>query len=114
MLGSHEVLTGFLLADVLRRLGMSQRKLARRIGATQDWIGRLHNGRQSPSWETVCRIARALDLSVGVFVAGDPAREQFLGTVAGMPPAAPPQSHRVAGIGPKPKPPTRPMPRKKS
>lgn len=70
--------TGFDLRSVIERLGLSQRKLARLLGATQDWVGRIHNGHSAPSWATVLRIARALEVSVGVFVPGDPARDEFL------------------------------------
>lgn len=70
--------SGFDLKSVLERLGLSQRKLARLLGATQDWVGRLHNGHNSPSWTTALRIARVLEVSVSVFVPGDPARDKFL------------------------------------
>jgi transcriptional regulator with XRE-family HTH domain len=67
----------FLLADVLRKLNMSQRKLSRLMDVDQNWVGRIHNGRQQPTWETVQRIARVLGVSVGVFADNDPARLRF-------------------------------------
>jgi len=96
--------TGFLLKEVIERLGVSQRQLAKRMGSTQDWLGRIHNGRNAPSWNTVLRIARALEVSVGVFAPGDPAREQFFEANGGIPADQLGAERRRAGIGPKPKP----------
>lgn len=67
----------FLLKDVLLKLGVSQRRLAKLLGATQDWVSRLHSGKNAPAWPTAVRIARALQVSVGVFCDNDPARQAF-------------------------------------
>lgn len=82
---------GFLLRDVLLKLGVSQRQLAKRMGATQDWVSRIFNGKHAPAWPTVVRIARALQVSVGVFADNDPARLRFFMTAQPEDPApAPP------------------------
>jgi transcriptional regulator with XRE-family HTH domain len=67
----------FLLKEVLSTLGVSQYKLAKLMGRTQDWVGRIALEKQSPSWESVVRIARTLNVSVGVFCDKDPASLQF-------------------------------------
>ena len=66
------------LAGVLERLGMSQRQLAKQLGRTQDWVGRIRNAKSLPSWETVCRIADCLGLSIGAFRPGDPAHDALM------------------------------------
>lgn len=73
----------FHLRAVLKRLGMSQRKLAKILDVTQDWVSRIHNDRNLPTWPTAVRIAEALGVSVGVFREGDEAFEKFFKQKAG-------------------------------
>lgn len=80
----------FLLRDVLIKLGVSQRQLAKRLGATQDWVSRLYHGRNAPAWPTAVRIARALGVSVAVFNDNDPARLMFFQSPEENPFSAPP------------------------
>ncbi len=56
------------LAASIRRLreerGITREALAMRAGVTNGTLARIELAQSSPSWDTVCRIATALDLSV--------------------------------------------------
>jgi|HubBroStandDraft_4_1064222.scaffolds.fasta_scaffold33953_2 transcriptional regulator with XRE-family HTH domain len=52
---------GNLILEHRRRLGLSQRSLARRAGTTQAAVSRIERGLTSPTWDTV----RALLLAMG-------------------------------------------------
>ncbi len=56
------------LAASIRRLreerGITREALAMRAGITNGTLARIELGRSSPSWDTVCHIAVALDLSI--------------------------------------------------
>lgn len=49
------------------RAGLSQRALALAIGSTQPHVADMEAGRKSPSWDMVCRLARALEVSTEEF-----------------------------------------------
>ena len=49
------------LAEIRRRLGISQRELARRSGVSQSLISKIERGRVNPSYEAVKRIMRAVE-----------------------------------------------------
>lgn len=44
------------------RAGLSQRQLAERIGMSHSYISRLEDDQHSPSVDTLCRLARALEV----------------------------------------------------
>jgi transcriptional regulator with XRE-family HTH domain len=90
---------GFMLRDVLDKLGISQRKLAKMVGGTGDWIARIYHGRNAPSWPTVVKIARCLGVSVGVFADNDPARLHFFQRVHLPPEPQPPGRPRAKPSG---------------
>jgi transcriptional regulator with XRE-family HTH domain len=48
----------------LRReeLGLSQEAVALEVGVETSWISHIESGRQNPSWGTVDRMSRALEL----------------------------------------------------
>jgi len=46
-----------------KRLGLTQRQLARRLGATDGYISHLEKGLRVPSWEFAVGLARVLELS---------------------------------------------------
>jgi DNA-binding XRE family transcriptional regulator len=52
------------LIELRKRLGLSQRDLARAAGMKQPEIARIEKGRVSPTWETVSRILRAVGAEV--------------------------------------------------
>lgn len=49
------------LADVRRRLGLTQRELARISGVSQSLVSKIERGRINPSYEAVRRIMEALE-----------------------------------------------------
>ncbi len=59
---------GELIREARKRMGLSQRELAERLGTTQAVIARWESGRMSPSFERVVEAIRAcgLDLSVRI------------------------------------------------
>ncbi len=44
------------------RSGLSQAQLAERLGTTQSAIARLETGQSTPKIETLCKLARVLDI----------------------------------------------------
>lgn len=68
--GYRRAKEGFDLAERVRRarerLGITQAKLASRIGSTQPAVARLEAGGVTPSLNTLRRIAAALDLELVV------------------------------------------------
>lgn len=49
---------------------ISQRDLAARLGASEQWISAVVRGRQSVHWSTAVRIAAALDVSLDALATG--------------------------------------------
>jgi transcriptional regulator with XRE-family HTH domain len=47
------------------KLGISQEELAERMGTDLTQIGGIERGTRNPSYETLSRLARALDIRVG-------------------------------------------------
>lgn len=91
----------FVLKDVLAKLGVSQRKLAKWLEATQDWVSRIHNGKNLPSWPTACRIAEVLGVSIGVFMPEDPAWRTFFTTATPSTPYPGPDARKAPAATPK-------------
>jgi transcriptional regulator with XRE-family HTH domain len=54
------VIPGELIRDVRRRQGLSQQRLARRVGTKQSAISRLEAGKNSPSVETLELLLHAM------------------------------------------------------
>ena len=50
-------------------LGLTQLQLALELDTDATWISHLESGRQNPTYGTVDRVARALDLSIGELAA---------------------------------------------
>ena len=48
--------------------GLTQEKLAEQIGMRPQHLTRLETGGRTPSWETVLRIAKALNVSLDEFL----------------------------------------------
>lgn len=48
-----------LLREARKRAGLTQRKLARRVGTAQSVVARIERGLNSPSWETLARLIAA-------------------------------------------------------
>ena len=61
------------LARAIRRAraerGISQEELAHRAGIHPTWISHLESGRNNPSWASVKRICRALDIRISELAA---------------------------------------------
>jgi transcriptional regulator with XRE-family HTH domain len=65
---------GAPLAPFARRLaalrlaaGLSAAALARRSGVDRPFLRRLEAGKTNPGWDTVCKLARGLGVSVAAF-----------------------------------------------
>jgi predicted transcriptional regulator len=52
-------------------LGMKQKDLQEATGISQKYLSRIENDRADPGWNTVIRIARALQLNLQAFVHKD-------------------------------------------
>jgi transcriptional regulator with XRE-family HTH domain len=55
------------LRELREAAGLSQYELARRSGVSKQALSKLEKGERQPSWETVRKLARALDVSVAAF-----------------------------------------------
>jgi transcriptional regulator with XRE-family HTH domain len=62
----HSIGLGCLILTLRELKGLSQAKLAARVGSTQPAIARLESGRQVPSVNTLLRIARACGMPLAV------------------------------------------------
>ncbi len=63
-------LFGALLSAHLKRLGLTQRDLARRLGAPDTWISAIVRGKKCVRWDTAVRIARAVGVSLDELAGG--------------------------------------------
>ncbi len=64
-------LFGAYLKQLRLAAGLNQRSLAAAAGVTQQSVSRLELGLCQPTWETACRLARALGTDVTAFVGGE-------------------------------------------
>lgn len=65
---------GFVLRELGRHAGLSQRELAVRIGSTQSAIARMEKGRAEPKFCTLEKVAKALNWDLHVHArAAEPA-----------------------------------------
>lgn len=55
---SHEDL------DRMEELGLTQKKLAERMGCSQQYVSKVLRGKENLSLETLCKIENALDLHI--------------------------------------------------
>lgn len=53
-----------LMLDRMEELGINQNQLAERIGCSQQYILEVLRGRKNLSLETLCKIEKALDISI--------------------------------------------------
>lgn len=60
--GTEPVSLPEVVARARQEAGLSQRRLAERVGIHRSQIGRLENGEQTPTRETLHRLAQALEL----------------------------------------------------
>ena len=56
------------LKELRARQGLTQAVLAQRAGVTLGYIGRLEIGRHDPQLSTLCKIAKALRVSIAELV----------------------------------------------
>lgn len=57
-----------LVREARKRVGLTQRELADRLGTTQSAIARLENRRSTPSFDTVFRAVRACGLDLDIML----------------------------------------------
>jgi transcriptional regulator with XRE-family HTH domain len=58
-------LLGKRIAELRRERGMSQGDFAAKIRSTPQWISQLERGTRSPTVDTLCKIANALNVTLG-------------------------------------------------
>lgn len=80
---------GERLRELREKAGLSQYALAKRSGVTAQGIANLERG-SDPTWATVLKLARALDVDVSEFDTGEDPRDADQGD-ADEPPVAPPK-----------------------
>ena len=56
--------TGKLIKEVRLKKGLTQKQLSERCGIADSNIRKYENGHQTPKWETLKRIADALDIGI--------------------------------------------------
>jgi transcriptional regulator with XRE-family HTH domain len=56
---------GKRIAALRKERGMSQAKLAEKIRSTPQWVSQLERGTRSPTVDTLCKLANALDVTLG-------------------------------------------------
>lgn len=69
---------GLLIREARLRAGLTQARLAGRLGTTQSVVARWENLRTSPSFETVVRAIRACGLELDVSIATYDDQEDLL------------------------------------
>lgn len=52
------------IADKMGELGLSQRKLAEKMGCTQQYVCKVLKGRENMSLETICKIENTLGVEI--------------------------------------------------
>jgi transcriptional regulator with XRE-family HTH domain len=65
---------GKKIAELRRARGMSQGDFATKIRSTPQWVSQLERGMRSPTIDTLCKVANALDMSLSDLLAGAPGR----------------------------------------
>jgi transcriptional regulator with XRE-family HTH domain len=55
------------LAALRQAAGLSAAALARRAGVDRPFLRRLEAGKTNPGWDTACKLARGLGVSVAAF-----------------------------------------------
>jgi transcriptional regulator with XRE-family HTH domain len=106
---------GDRLKQLRESAGLSQYRLGQEAGVTPATISRIEAGLREPGWETVLRLARALNVSVAEFDTG----EQFNAGAEPTPPepsvdtSLEPTPLERESPSPDPEPPPPPAPRRK-
>lgn len=57
------------LSELRRAARLSAKALSRRAGLAETTVGMLERRQREPSWDTVCKLARALGVGVEAFAA---------------------------------------------
>jgi putative transcriptional regulator len=57
------------LQKLRKATGLTQEVLARRCGMSRQTLAKLESGEREPTWNAVCRLARALPVGVEAFAA---------------------------------------------
>ena len=52
------------MLDRMEELGLTQKKLAERMGCSQQYVSKVLRGKENLSLETLCKIEKALDLHI--------------------------------------------------
>ena len=52
------------MLDRMEELGLTQKKLAERMGCSQQYVSKVLRGKENLSLETLCKIENALDLHI--------------------------------------------------
>jgi transcriptional regulator with XRE-family HTH domain len=63
---------GLRLTRRRQELGLSQKALAARLGITDANITRIENGQQNVTITTLCKLAKALDMTVEELIVAEP------------------------------------------
>lgn len=74
--------TGELIKERRTELGLSQRELGERLGVTGSMIGQYENGTRTPKFQTLCKIAAALETQVANLYGKDVSFEDGLKILA--------------------------------
>lgn len=74
--------TGELIKERRTELGLSQRELGGRLGVTGSMIGQYENGTRTPKFQTLCKIAAALETQVANLYGKDVSFEDGLKILA--------------------------------
>jgi len=63
---------GLRITKRRQEIGISQKALAEKIGMPSPGLSNIENGKQNVTIRTLCKIAEALDITVGELVSGVP------------------------------------------
>ena len=77
---------GKRLKELREAAGLSQYELAKRSEVSGASLSRIERGDRDPSWETVLKLARALNVTVAEFDTGADPREQEHSSIDDQPP----------------------------
>jgi transcriptional regulator with XRE-family HTH domain len=66
---------GKQIAELRRARGLSQGALAEKIRSTPQWVSQLERGTRSPTVHTLCKIANALDVTLGELLSAPAVRK---------------------------------------
>ena len=61
---SHSLAISAIMSARMKELGMTQKKLAEKMGCTQQYISKIIKGRENLSLEAISKIENALDIQI--------------------------------------------------